>query len=189
MNIEEGKYIIRCFCFLNDDSTFSYLSGPPVAPRDQTVEESMTTCIYATVKNIVRADMREKIKERHLEPECFVQVIRRDNGTILLRQTATGRYATVNTQQTYSFMAGQEGDDPAPKISFFRYSRRPPAEAAEFKLIAPTGDEADGVALLSMKNGCYVEISAINYLHPVCERISQLPDDSLFVFERRFGYF
>lgn len=96
MNIEEGKYIIRCFCFLNDDSTFSYLSGPPVAPRDQTVEESMTTCIYATVKNIVRADMREKIKERHLEPECFVQVIRRDNGTILLRQTATTRYASID---------------------------------------------------------------------------------------------
>ena len=186
MNLPEGEYIIRCF--LDDLSNLCYISGPPNVNKYVHPQPSP----HAIVKSINR-DMRiKKIREEDLPPECFVEVIHRDNvnGTILLRQSATTRYATVYQEPALLSNAKRE----APKISFIKFPdlTRGPVVASEFKLVAPTGDEADGVAILSMKNGCYVEIresSEINYLYPVCDDISQLPLQDRFAFEKRFGSF
>ena len=191
MNLQNGEYIIRCF--LDDLSNLCYISGPPnVDPRREQPSP------HAIVKHINR-DMRiKKIREEDFSPECFVEVIHHDNvsgtinrkyGTILLRQSGTTRYAAVYQKSALLSKAKRE----APKISFINMPD-PDAirKAAEFQLVAPTGNEADGVAILSMNNDCYVEIresSEINYLYPVCDDISQLPLQDRFAFEKRFGYF
>ena len=186
MNLSDGEYFIRCNVGSPDQSFLWFISGPTATQTEQE--------IHAFARSICRDTRTKKIRERDLPPECFVQVINRDNGTILLRQTATGRYATVNTQQTYSFMAGQEGDDPAPKISFmfFSDSTRPPKDNAEFQLIAPTGKVSNGVAIRSMRNNRYVEVDldlcGPNYLYPICD-FEHISANGLFRFERRFGYF
>ena len=183
MNLENGEYIIRCF--LDDLSNFCYISGPPNVNKYVHPQPSP----HALVKRINRDTRTKKIRERDLPPECFVEVIHRDNyGTILLRQSATTRYATVYQEQTSSSIDGN-----APKISFIKFPDDPtrgPIVASEFKLVAPTGNEADGVAILSMSTECYVKINATtDFLYPVCDDISQLPLQDRFVFEKRFGSF
>ena len=177
MNLPEGEYIIRCF--LDDLFNLCYISGPPNVNKYVHPQPSP----HAIVKSINR-DMRiKKIREEDFSPECFVEVIHRDNvnGTILLRQSATIRYATVY-QESALLSTKRE----APKISFIKFPDDPtrgPIVASEFKLVAPTGDEADGVAILSMSTECYVKINTTtDFLHPVCDDISQLQLQDRFVF-------
>ena len=175
MNPQEGTYIIRCF--LNDLSRLCYISGPT------NVNLSPQPSMHAIAKNIDRTMRTERVRERDLPQECFVEVIHRKNGIILLRQYGTNRYATFNEGK-------RKEDDP--KISFFAFINiDAPGKVAEFKLIAPTGNEADGVAILSMNNECYVEIresSEINYLYPIC-KFEKISANGLFKFEQRFGHF
>ena len=182
VKLQEGEYFIRCL--LDSFSTLYYISGPPnvnlqiVSPQPS---------IHAKVRSINRDTRTQRIRERDLLPECFVEVIHRKNGTILLRQIATKRYATVYQNQTSSSIDGN-----APMISFIKFSDDPtrgPVDASEFKLVAPTGNEADGVAILSMSTECYVEIGDVIYfLHPVC-KFENISDNGLFRFELRFGCF
>ena len=186
MNIAEGTYIIRCF--LDDKSKLCYISGPPnVDLRRVDPQPSM----HAIVESINRYTRTKKIWEEDLPPECFVELIHRDNETISLRQSATKLYATFNKESELLSEALRREDDP--KISFIAFSNISAiGKASEFKLVAPTGNEADGVAILSMKNGCYVEIRESNeiyYLYPVCNDISQLSLQNLVKFELRFGHF
>ena len=116
-----------------------------------------------------------------MPPECFVRVINLNdgNGTILLRQSATDRYATVSQEPTFLDF---------PKISFLFGTI---GKDAEFRLIAPNGNEADGVAIRSVDTNRYVVVDLLagsNYLYPICE-FEDISANGLFRFERRFGYF
>ena len=175
MNITNGEYFIRCN--VGDLSSLWFISGPTAT---QTGDD-----IHARGKSICRGTRTKKIRERDLAPECFVRVINLNdgNGTILLRQSATDRYAAVSREQTSLFLT-------FPKISFIFGTI---GKDAEFRLIAPNGNEADGVAILSAGTipNRYVVVDMLagsNYLYPICE-FEDISANGLFRFELRFGYF
>ena len=181
MLLSNGKYFIRYY--LDDKSKFWYISGPP-----QDVQEGQDT--RAIVKCINRDTRNTKIRERDLAPECFVDVLylADGKGTVLLYQTATGRYAAVFREQ----------DEDPPKIAFLNSSFDTIEEDAKFhfQLVSPSGapNDAFGVAIRSVGNSRFVEIElgAPNdpgdpgYLSPVLDELSH---ENLVIFELRFGYF
>ena len=171
MNLSDGEYFIRCNVANPDQSSLWFISGPTAT---QTGDD-----IHARGRSICRDTRTKKIRERDLPPECFVRVINLNNGTILLCQTATGHYATVQ-------------DEDPPKIAFLGLSPDNIGEDPKFQLIAPNGNEADGVAILAVANNRYVgvdmEISGSNYLYPIC-MFGKISANGLFKFELRFGYF
>ena len=176
MNLSDGEYFIRCNV-ANPDQSFLWLISGPTAT--QTGDD-----IHARGRSICRDTRTKKIRERDLAPECFVRVInlKDGNGTILLRQSGTDRYATVFREQ----------DEDPPKIVFRSLSPDNIGEDPKFQLIAPNGNEADGVAIRAVANNCYVgvdmEISGSNYLYPIC-KFGKISANGLFKFELRFGYF
>ena len=172
VNIRNGKYFIRHNI---DAGIFWYISGPP---HDVEPGQDM----HAITKNIDRDTRNTKIRERDLAPECFVDVINRKNGNILLRQSGTDRYATVL-------------DEDIPKIAFLSSSPDTIGKDGEFQLIGPTGKDSVGVAIFSVATNCFVEIeletrrninASNGYLYPVLWKLSLM---DLVRFERRFGYF
>ena len=103
--------------------------------------------------------------------------------TILLCQTATGHYATVQ-------------DEDPPKIAFLSLSPDNIGKDAQFQLVSPSGaaNDAFGVAIRSMGNNRFVEIELgapndpgeLGGLYPVLDEHSL---QNLVTFELRFGYF
>ena len=129
---------------------------------------------------------KEKIRERHLPDECFVEVINRGgDGIVLLRQVETGRYAAVDRELTFIRRA-REVSEQDQMLSFYVTLNQIGlvGRDAEFELFAPTGNKADGLAIRSVGKERFVAVSGLNFLHPIVKDISQA---TLFKFELRFG--
>ena len=174
MILPNGKYIIR-FCVRDPDKLWfiwvaTQQTGlPPDAKATRIRRES--------VEN-------EKIKEHHLPAEAFFELINSSaDGTILLLET--GRYAAVDRELTWLRNAREVSEEDE-VISFFVRSNQfgRIGKDAEFELIAPTGNKADGVAIRSVGKDRYVVVSGVNFLHPFCKRISCA---ERFFFEPRYG--
>ena len=170
VELANGKYFIRRYI---DAGTFWYISGPP---KNVKPEEDM----HAIAKNINRATRTEEIREGDLAPECFVNVInlKDGNGTILLRQAISDRYAAVYREQ----------DEDRPTIAFLSSPLDTFRKDAEFQLIGPNGKDSVCVAIRSVSNDRYIaadlDSDRSNYLYPVLQKLSHL-----FIFEKRFGSF
>lgn len=178
MILPNGRYIIRPVIGNNRSILWLISSESKLLQTD---------CPPAIATRILRK-MNNGIRERDLPAECFVEVINRHfppNGTILLRQNVTGRYAVVDRE--LKWRGGQQKVlEEDQMISFVSLDQI--EKDAEFKLIAPNGNKADGVAIRSKGKNRYLSVSDMNdedrYLRPNCD-ISRA---HRFVFESRYGF-